>query len=300
VLSLMGAVTSESAFLDWGWRVPFLLSGLLLIGGLWVRARVGETAAFVQDHERSGEKPPAIPIVELLRTQWRQTLLAIGARLADAATFNVINVFAMAYAANTLGLDGSVMLTGFMISSALQIALIPVFGRLSDRVGRRPIYATGATICGLGVFGYFWALAQGSTPVVWAAIIIMHAIGTGMMFSIQSSFFSELFGTSVRYSGISIGYQASGLLAGAPTPAVAAALVAWAGGASWPVSTYLFLMCVITLVCLMLTGETSRRSLTGSGGGPVDTPYVAEPVAMTPVVDTASAAARTHQGGVRG
>ncbi len=290
----------DAAMMAWGWRVPFLLSGVLLVAGLWVRARVGETEAFVQDRERSGEKRPPVPIVELLRTQWRQTLLAIGARLADAATFNVINVFAMAYAATTLGLDGSVMLTGFMISSALQIALIPVFGRLSDRVGRRPIYATGATICGLGVFGYFWALAQGSTPVVWAAIIVMHAFGTGMMFSIQSSFFSELFGTSVRYSGISIGYQASGLLAGAPTPAVAAALVAWAGGASWPVSIYLFLMCLVTMVCLMLAGETSRRSLTGSGDDPAEIAHVAEQVAMTPVVGTASASSGAHRGGVHG
>ncbi len=256
----------QDALLSWGWRIPFLFSGLLLLAGMWVRVSVGETEAF-KTARATDDRPAAIPVIELLRTHWRQTLLALGARLADAATFNVINVFAISYAAHTLGLSGNVVLTGFMVSSAVQIVLIPVFGKLSDQIGRRPVYGAGAIICGIGVFGYFWALEQGSVPIVWTAIILMHAVGTGLMFSIQSAFFSELFGTSVRYSGISIGYQASGLIAGAPTPAIATGLAAWAGGASWPVSTYLLVLCVITLVCIVYVGETAKRELGAAPGG---------------------------------
>jgi len=260
----------DAQFLSWGWRVPFLLSGLLLVAGLWVRLGITETVAFTAVKEQG--RKAALPIVTLLRYHWKETLLALGARLADAATFNVINVFAISYASSTLHLSGSVVLTGFTISSAVQILLIPLFGSLSDRIGRRPVYIAGAALCGVGVFGYFWALSTASTVVIWVAIILMHAVGTGLMFAIQSSFFSEMFGTDVRYSGISVGYQMAALVGGAPTPAIAAALVAWASGASWPVSVYLLIMCAITVGCVLVVGETRKRDLVRPAGADTEEP----------------------------
>ncbi|GAB3577727.1 MFS transporter [Amycolatopsis endophytica] len=260
----LASLLPDAQFESWGWRMPFLLSGLLLAAGLWVRLGITETEAFAAVTEK-GHKT-AMPIVTLLRHHWKETLLALGARLADAATFNVINVFAISYAASTLNLGGGVVLTGFTVSSAVQIVLIPWFGALSDRLGRRPVYVAGAALCGVGIFGYFWALSTASTVVIWVAIIVMHAVGTGLMVSIQSSFFAEMFGTNVRYSGISVGYQMAALVGGAPTPAIAAALVAWASGASWPVSIYLLIMCAITIACVFAAGETRRRDLVGSSG----------------------------------
>jgi metabolite-proton symporter len=247
----------QSALNSWGWRVPFLLSGLFLIIALYIRRALPETRTFQVDHDRSQR----VPLLALLREHPRNVIIAIGARMADAVTFNVINVFGIAFATAHLGMSKSAMLNGFVLASAVEIAVVPIVGSLSDRIGRRPIYMFGIVVCGVLGFAYFPALASGNTAVAWLMIVLMLAVGTGCMFSLQGTLFAEMFSTHTRYTGIGVAYQVSALIGGAPTPAIATALAAAFGQSYWPVAIYLGAMCVVSLVCLILARETFRDSL---------------------------------------
>ena len=261
--ALSVSMLSNETFMAWGWRIPFLLSIVFMIPALYIRSHVEESPVFrkAADAFVQGRKRQAIPVVDLFRHHRRNLLLATGARLADAATFNVINVFGIAYASRQLGVPRELMLSGFVIAAAVEVVLLPLIGALSDRIGRKPVYLAGVAFSGLFIFAYFPLLQQGSATAVWWAITLALAVGTSLMYSIQSSFFSELFSTSVRYTGISVAYQLSALVAGAPTPLIAAALVSWAAGAWWPVAVYLLAVCVISFVCVCLAAETSQAEL---------------------------------------
>lgn len=247
----------EEVVYGWAWRVPFLLSGLFLAVALYIRRVLPETRTFQTDQD----KQRRVPLLALLREHPRNVLLAIGARMADAVTFNVINVFGIAFATTQLGMSKSAMLNGFVLASAVEIAIVPIVGALSDRIGRRPVYMFGIVVCGTLGFGYFPALASGNVPLAWTMIVIMLAVGTGCMFALQGTLFAEMFSTHTRYTGIGVAYQVSALIGGAPTPAIATALAAAFGQSYWPVVIYLAVICAISLVCLILARETFRSPL---------------------------------------
>ncbi|MEU2201826.1 MFS transporter [Isoptericola sp. NPDC019482] len=255
----------EDQLLSWGWRIPFLLSGPFLALGFYIRKNLPETTAFRADAQAERKSP----FLALLREQPKAVLLGIGARMADAVTFNVINVFAVSWVTTYLGMSSDVILTGFVISSAVQLGVLPLAGRISDRVGRRPVYLTGVAICAVGGgLLYFPIIETGNTFATWAIIVVVHAVGTGLMFSIQSALFAELFGTRVRYTGLGVVYQGSALIGGGPTPAIAVALTA-AAGSWWPAGGYLILACVISALCIWRAGETFRTDLADVGGDAV-------------------------------
>ena len=259
MFAIMNALPGDS-LLAWGWRIPFLLSLVLLGVALYIRLKLEESPVFTR--AAAAERPAeSIPFVELFRRHPRNIVLATGARLADAATFNVINVFGIAYAAGTLGVGKGIMLTGFVVAAGVEFLTVPLIGALSDRIGRRPVYISGVLFCGLFIYAYFPLLQTGSLLLAWLAIVLALAVGTSLMYAIQSSFFGELFGTRVRYTGISIAYQLSALIAGAPTPLIATALATWAGGHWWPVAFYLSAICAVSLVCVWLAAETHRLDL---------------------------------------
>ena len=195
VFSLVQLLPKEALF-DWGWRIPFLLSGVLTLFAFYIRRHLPETKSFTEDAEATRK----IPFFALIRENWRGLLIGIGARMADAVTYNVINVFAISYATMYMGLDSSYILTGFIISAAVQMCILPFIGALSDRIGRRPVYIAGIVICAVGALFYFPALQVSNPVLTWAMIILIHAVGTGSMFAIQGAFFAELFGTRMRYS----------------------------------------------------------------------------------------------------
>ena len=256
VFSLVQLLPDE-AFFSWGWRVPFLLSGIFVIGAFAIRRSLPETAAFREDEAEAR----TVPVLALLRDGWKSLLLGIGARMTDAVTYNIINVFAISYVTTYLGLPSTLILVGFTISAAVQVLLLPFFGMWSDRVGRRPVYLTGIAICAIGGLAYFPILQLDQAISTWLIIILVHAVGTGLMFSIQGAFFAEMFGTRTRYTGLGVVYQGSALLGGAPTPAIAVALVSVFAGSYWPAVIYLVLMCAISAVCVLLASENSKLEL---------------------------------------
>ncbi|MBI3879384.1 MAG: MHS family MFS transporter [Verrucomicrobia bacterium] len=250
----------EKEFLTWGWRVPFLL-GILLTGvGLFIRLRVEESPVFAAG--RTVRPPAPLPILELLRRHPRNVLLAMGARFAENACFYIFTVFVLTYATTRLGLSQSAVLNGVLAGSTAQLIATPFFGALSDRIGRRPVYLGCAVFLALFAFPFFWLVDTRAMAAVWLAITI-GLVGHAAMYGPQAAFFSELFGTNVRYSGASLGYQLASPLAGGLAPLIATALLKWSEGKPWPVAAYLVGMALITIVSVWLAAETHRSDLDG-------------------------------------
>jgi metabolite-proton symporter len=248
----------EDQFLTWGWRVPFL-AGVVLLGlGLFIRLHVLETPLFAQVQAQRATS--SRPLVDLVRNYPGNLLLAMGARFAENACFYVFTVFIYVYASESRGLARDTILVGVILASALQLVSIPAFAALSDRVGRRPVYLAGALFLGLFAFPFFW-LVDSLVPVrIWLALVLgMTAVAA--MYGPQAAFFSELFGTNVRYSGASLGSQLAAPFAGGLAPLIATALLSWSGGRPWPVALYMIGMVLITFCSVFLAVETAQTDL---------------------------------------
>jgi metabolite-proton symporter len=249
----------DEQFLAWGWRVPFLLSILLVAVGLYIRLALLETPAFRRVKETHTQA--RVPIVDVLRTNLRGVLLVIGLRIAENGSFFVFSVFVLSYATGQLGLARSTLLTGILIAATVQLFVVPVWGALSDKIGRRPVYMGGAVFSLLFAFPFFWLVNTGVTILVWLAIVLALAVGHAGMYGPQAAFLPELFGTRVRYSGIAFSRELASVFAGALSPFIATALLAWAGN-YWPVAVYLGVMALITAVAVYLAPETFRSDIT--------------------------------------
>jgi MFS transporter, MHS family, shikimate and dehydroshikimate transport protein len=244
----------EEQFLAWGWRIPFLLSIVLVAVGLYIRLRLMESPAFREVEETHTEAQ--MPILEVFRAYPKNILLAMGARVGDNMLFYIFSVFVLTYVTEELGLPESLGLIGVTIAAAIEFFTIPAFGALSDRVGRRPVYIGGALFCALFAFPFFWLMNTESRVLIWLAIVLALAFGHAAMYAPQASFLSELFGTRVRYSGASIGYQLAPIVGGGIAPFIAVALLARTGS-YWPIAIYMIGMALITVVSVYLATETS-------------------------------------------
>ncbi len=248
----------SAAFLSWGWRVPFLLGALLLGVGMFIRLKIMESPVFTE--AKAKDPGPKIPVLTVLREHPRNVLLAMGARFAENAYFYIFTVLVLSYGSQQLGMGKAGLLNAVMLGSAVQLVAIPAFGALSDRWGRRPVYLGGAFFLLLFAFPFFWLVGT-KEPALVILAVILGLIGHSAMYGPQAAFFSELFGTRVRYSGASLGYQLASPLAGGLAPLIATALLGWSAGAPWPVALYLIGMAAITLVSVWLAEETHRKGL---------------------------------------
>ncbi|SOD89366.1 MFS transporter [Streptomyces sp. Ag109_G2-15] len=263
VLSLLTAVLSDDAFGTWGWRIPFLLSGVLVIVGLWIRLSVDESPVFKEALERAESRRTGeaekLPIVSVLRHHWRDVLVAMGARMAENISYYVITAFILVYATTSAGVSKQTALNAVLIGSAVHFAVIPAWGALSDRVGRRPVYLLGAAGVGLWMFPFFSLVDTGSFGYLVLAVtvgLVLH----GAMYAPQAAFFAEMFATRMRYSGASIGAQFASVAAGAPAPLIATALLS-DYGSSTPIALYVIAAAVLTLIAVGVARETRHRNL---------------------------------------
>ena len=265
------ATLPDEQFLSWGWRVPFLVSILLVGVGLYIRLRIFETPAFSQVKESGTAR---LPMVEVLKNDLRKVLIGAGIVFVTIGGFYVVVTFSLSYGTETLGIPRGVMLVGVIIAAISELITIPIFASLSDRVGRRPVCVWSAAGAALLAFPFFWALGTEVTVVIWLAFLVYAAV-LGGVYGPAAAFIAEQFETRRRYSGASLAYQLSGVLSGAFAPLIASALLVVAGGSIWLVALYLAGLSLVSLVSAYLATETYRADIY-EGVRPQPRPAVAE------------------------
>ncbi|MGH7169467.1 MAG: MFS transporter, partial [Gemmataceae bacterium] len=222
---------SPTDFLAWGWRVPFLLSGLLIVVGLLIRTRILETPLFRQLQQT--QQVAHAPITETLRRHWRDVLLAAGSRIGENSCFYLFSTYILAYGKDVLHVEAGLILWAVNLAAAVEIFTIPLWGLLSDHWSRKGMYLLGNLLL-IGLAGpYYWLLGTLQPVAIVAAVVLSLALGHAMLYSVQASLIPELFGTRLRYTGASIGYQLAAPLAGGSAPLIAAWLAHMFPGQSW-------------------------------------------------------------------
>ncbi|GAA1601413.1 MFS transporter [Kribbella sancticallisti] len=258
VLAGLAAFQSDEAFNSWGWRIPFLLSAVLVLVGLWVRLRIEESPLFRQAREKQ-EPTDKLPFLEVITKYRREVLTAMGARMAENVSYYIFTIVIATYAKEHLGLDKSFALNAVLIGAAIHFCAIPLWGALSDRIGRKPVYLIGAI--GVGVWAFvFVALVDTKNFALAVLAVTVGLVLHGAMYGPQASFFTELFGTRVRYSGVSVGYQLASIIAGGLAPFIAVALLK-AYDSGYAISIYVGVCSLISIIAVTSYGETRQRDL---------------------------------------
>ena len=253
LVQIMSAATGD-AFLTWGWRIPFLVSIVLVGIGLYVRLRVLESPEFAE--VKKTQAVVKLPIVEAFRTQWREILLAAFVRMSEQAPFYIFITFVLSYGTKQLKLPQNSLLVDTLIAAAIGLVSVPLFGHLSDRIGRRTMYAIGIACVAVFAFPYF-GLLNTAVPGLVLLAIVLSLVFHDMQYGPQAALIAESFGTNIRYSGAGIGYQLASVIAGGPAPLIAAAILTGTGSSTW-ISVYILGCCVVSLVALVLM---PRRTL---------------------------------------
>ncbi|WP_315834645.1 MFS transporter [Bradyrhizobium prioriisuperbiae] len=250
----------ESDFLIWGWRIPFLLSIVLIAVALYIRLKLEETPAFVQLKAKNEVAP--MPIVEIFRHYRRPFFTAVGLKISEIAYASIAGVFVISYATTQLGLPRATILSGVFWASFVALFTIPLFGWISDRVGRKIMFYASCLFCMLFAFPLFWLLDTKNPAIVTATVVVAISCGQMVMFGIGAPWYSELFTARLRYSGASLGFQVGAAISGGLSPLIAASLLNWSGGATWPISLFLIACALVTMIATRAAPEMAGKELT--------------------------------------
>jgi MFS family permease len=254
---LVFSALSGGAFLSWGWRVPFLLSLLLVGVGLWVRLGILETPTFRKlVAERRIERAP---VLEVIKRQPREILLAALARMSEQAPFYIFTAFVFSYGSGTLGLTQNFVLAAVLVAALISFITIPLSGHISDRIGRRKMYMIGALTVGVFGFVYFGMLDSASPWVVFLAIALS-LIPHGMQYGPQAALIAEAFTPRLRYSGASLGYQFAAIIAGGPAPLIATALFA-AYHSGYAIAFYIAACAAVSIIAVWLMPDHTGKDI---------------------------------------
>ncbi|HEF4732382.1 MFS transporter [Burkholderia multivorans] len=241
------------AFMSWGWRVPFLLSILIFGVGVYIRSKLPESAEFAST--QAAGKKAHMPVLDVIRKHPREILLAMGLRVAENGGSYIMLAFALAYG-KFIGVSSQIMLAGVIVSMSIELFAMLLWGRLSDRIGRKPVYLIGALGLVVIAFPFFWLIDTKVPALIWLAFLLGNAICHGAMIGTQPSLMGELFSTEVRYSGMALGHEVASVFAGGLAPMLATALLAHYH-AAWPVALMMMGMGFITVIALAFTRETA-------------------------------------------
>lgn len=257
-MSLMSLLPEEQ-FLAWGWRVPFVLSAVLVFLGLWIRSGIDETPAF-RAAQQSGSIAK-VPLADTLRYHWKSVLIAIGAKVVETGPFYIFSTFVIAYATKYLDYDQVTALNAVTIATLVATIAIPFMGKWSDRAGRKPLYIGGTVAIMLFAFPYFYLLSLKSAFWLTAATVIGLGILWAPVTAVLGTLFSEIFRTEVRYTGVSLGYQIGAAIAGGTAPLIATWLLDVFANSWVPVALYIILTGLISLVAIGAAKETKAADL---------------------------------------
>lgn len=261
VLLVLSATLSSEAFLSWGWRVAFWLSAVIVIIGYYIRTKVKDAPIFVksQQTEANTEADSGYGAIEVFRRYPRAVFTAMGLRFAENVLYYIVVTFSITYLKVVVHTDTAKILLLLLVAHAIEFCVIPLVGRLSDSVGRKPVYFAGAVLGASWGFFAFPMMDTGNALFIMTAItigLVFHAL----MYAGQPSIMAEMFPTRVRYSGVSLGYQVTSIVAGSLAPIIASILLA-SSGSSVPVAVYLLASCVVTIVAVLVLKETKGTSL---------------------------------------
>lgn len=250
----------DADFLAWGWRIPFLLSAILVALGFYIRLKVTESPVFAAAAADKKEESPKIPLFEVLTKHRRNLAISIGLKICEVAWVYILTVFVVVYGTTVLHLPKTVILDGVLLGAALELFTIPMFGWLSDRWGRRKLYFMGSLFTIAAAYPLF-LLIQTANPVVIAlTVAVCMNIGHGSMYGPQAALLPELFGTKVRYSGSSLGCQVAAGIGGGLAPMLATALLAKQGHFVG-VAIMIAVLGIVTLIATAASPETHRDNL---------------------------------------
>ncbi|WP_368958195.1 MFS transporter [Enterobacter hormaechei] len=256
IVSLM-TLFSEEDFLSWGWRIPFLLSSVLVILGLWIRKDIDETPDF-QKVKKSGQVAKA-PLRDTIKHHWREVLIAAGLKVVETAPFYIFSTFVVSYATTTLTYQKSQALEAVTLGALVATIMIPLMGLLSDRVGRQRMYAVSVFVLGLFIVPWFMLLNTGTTWGIVLATVIAFGVLWAPVTAVLGTLCSEIFSANVRYTGITLGYQLGAALAGGTAPLIATGLLAKYEGDWVPVAWYLGVTVAISLIAIFCASRINRE-----------------------------------------
>ncbi len=258
VVNLLSFLNNDD-FFAWGWRIAFLLSAVLVAIGLYIRLRIMETPAFKVAQQQ--KQIAAVPIADLFRTYSKNTVLGLGARYIEGVTFNIYGVFLVGYLTSTLHMSRQSALSAVMVASAIMIVMLPICGRLSDRIGRRKVFGIASLLIGVLSFPAFWLMGPQSPLLTIIAVAVPFALVYPAVYGPEAALFSELFDTRVRYTGISFVYQFSGIFASGLTPIIATALLPVGGNQPWLICGYVLVVSVISALSVYAMTDRHQKDI---------------------------------------